>query len=605
MTIAQRGLLLVAIPLLSEVIFVTILAFVHNSTMKEIQQINSRRAICDTTNALLGDLFQAGTYTLEHAPTSENLRILLQRIRDKIYILEGLVRDNPQQQQIIRTAKESIPLLEVIVADYEARGPISGKNHKVVLNGRIEDFSEIRRRALLRMSSPELISMAEEERQQQVADSQRLAATRSSLWAILAGGLIFCTVITVAALRILSRGLTDRLQVMTDNAWRLAANVPLLPTVSGHDEIANLDRVFHTMHDALEESKHRERAIVENAANVICSIDAKGLITNVSPASVLVLGYKPEELLNQPALNIVASNLRSEAAKTFSDIIGSTSPCALESQFKRKDGTIIDVLCAMQWSPEEKSLFCVIHDITAQKDTERMKQEVVSMVTHDLRTPLTTIRHFLEMLEGGMLGSLTDNGSNLVVAADRNANRMLALINDLLDIEKIKAGMMEIHPEESSLADIFELSVQSVMAFADDRKVKIVSMPTHESMFIDSNRIIRVLVNLLGNAIKFSPPDSTITVKAESADDAVVISVSDQGRGIPEHMLDSIFDSFQQVKDSDASEKGGSGLGLSICKAIVELHGGKISVSSKEGKGSTFALTIPRQGETPVKERTT
>jgi PAS domain S-box-containing protein len=605
LTIAQRGLLLVAIPLLSEVIFVTVLAFVHSSTMKEIEQINSRRAICDNTNVLLGDLFRAGTFTLEHPPTNENLRTLLKEIKDRIYVLERLVKDNPQQLQIIRMAKESIPLLEVIVADYEARGPISGKNHKVILNGRVEDFSEIRRRALLRMSSPELITMADEERQQQVADSQRLAATRSSLWAILAGGLLFCTVVTVGALRILSQGLSDRLQVMTNNAWRMAADVPLLPTVGGNDEIANLDRVFHMMHDALDESKHRERAIVENAANVICSIDAKGLITNVSPASVLVLGYKPEELLEQPALNIVASHLRSEAAQTFSRIIGSTSPSSMESQFKRKDGTIIDVLCAMQWSPEEKSLFCVIHDITAQKDTERMKQEVVSMVTHDLRTPLTTIRHFLEMLESGMLGSLTDNGSSLVAAADRNANRMLALINDLLDIEKIKAGMMEIHPEESSLADIFEQSAQSVMAFADDRKVKIVTVPTYESMFVDSNRIIRVLVNLLGNAIKFSPADSTITVKAESLDDAVVISVADQGRGIPEHMIESIFDSFQQVKDSDASEKGGSGLGLSICKAIVELHGGKISVRSQEGKGSTFSLTIPRHCKSVVQERTT
>jgi signal transduction histidine kinase len=228
-----------------------------------------------------------------------------------------------------------------------------------------------------------------------------------------------------------------------------------------------------------------------------------------------------------------------------------------------------------------------------------MKQEVVTMVTNDLRSPLSTIEDFLVRFDKGVAGQLTPGGVQLVAAANRNVARMIALINDLLEIEKTNAGVLDLHQSEASLASIFEDTRQAVLTLASEHDVRIEIGKTDIVVNVDADQIIRVMINLVSNAIKFSPKHSTITVSAESTNGDARISVMDSGRGIPEHFLATVFTAFQQVKDSDAREKGGSGLGLAICKAIVELHGGTIGVESDEGKGSHFFFTLPKTKSSP------
>lgn len=266
-------------------------------------------------------------------------------------------------------------------------------------------------------------------------------------------------------------------------------------------------------------------------------------------------------------------------------------------------------------------LLLVIKDITERQEIARLKDEFVSVVSHELRTPLTSIRGSLGLLLTGRLGTLTDKGQHMLEIAVNNTDRLIRLINDILDFERIESGTVALLKESCNIAELMEQAVETMQAMADKANVTLKSLTVPVRCNIDCDRIIQVLTNLLSNAIKFSPPGSTVELKAEiiNAQDlndrtqepyrlntlpmalaqptdpcpALLITVQDQGRGIPADKLGSIFERFQQVDASDARQKGGTGLGLAICRAIVEQHDGKIWVESTPGQGSTFYLLLP------------
>jgi signal transduction histidine kinase len=229
-----------------------------------------------------------------------------------------------------------------------------------------------------------------------------------------------------------------------------------------------------------------------------------------------------------------------------------------------------------------------------RKEMERLKQEFVSMISHDLRTPLTSIQVFLNMLSKGMLGEVSDKTKTKASMADRNATRLIGLINDLLDVDKMESGQLSLACDDSSLRSVIERSIDSVRGVSEQQGVSVESLMEDEvSVFADSDRLVQVMVNLLGNAVKFSEKGSTVKISVLKRGDDVRVEVIDQGRGVPEDLRESIFERFKQVSAKDSTEKKGTGLGLAICKAIVEQHGGKIGCESSVGHGSVFWFTLP------------
>jgi len=228
--------------------------------------------------------------------------------------------------------------------------------------------------------------------------------------------------------------------------------------------------------------------------------------------------------------------------------------------------------------------------MTDMRRAEKLRQEVMAMITHDLRTPLATINNVLDFFENGTSGTFDEKGHRYVQMAKRNADRMVSLINDLLDIEKIKSGMMQLEIDSVRLSRCFANCEMISAAIAEESGVKLLFESTEIFIEADEQRLDRVLTNLVANAIKYSPKGKTVTISAHRQKNAVMVRVQDQGPGIPADMLESVFERFQQV--GAAKTKGGSGLGLTICKAIVEMHGGKIWVESAD-QGSTFIFTLP------------
>ncbi|MBD2155633.1 CHASE2 domain-containing protein [Leptolyngbya sp. FACHB-16] len=263
----------------------------------------------------------------------------------------------------------------------------------------------------------------------------------------------------------------------------------------------------------------------------------------------------------------------------------------------------------------------VLNDITERQQIEQMKSDFVAMASHELRTPLTSMRGSLGLLMTGKLGTFSDKGQRMLEIATGNIDRLLRLVNDILDLERIESGEITLSPQVCNLADVMTQAVEIMQAMADKADVELVLTPIVMQTWADPDCLLQVLTNLISNAIKFSPAGGKVWLRAKqlsamtdsdedlnnvSKDQDFVISsllkhstgsillwVEDQGRGIPADKLERVFDRFQQVDVSDARQKGGSGLGLAICRSIVQKHGGTIWVESTVGKGSSFYLLIP------------
>jgi signal transduction histidine kinase/CheY-like chemotaxis protein len=237
--------------------------------------------------------------------------------------------------------------------------------------------------------------------------------------------------------------------------------------------------------------------------------------------------------------------------------------------------------------------------LVLRSDLDTVKDEFISTVSHELRTPLTSIRGALGLLSAGLLGNVDAKALNLLRIASTNTERLIRLINDILDLERMDSGRAPLVLRRCSLLQLAGEAVDTMTALADAGNVRLdlACVAPRDAIYFDGDpdRILQVLTNLLSNAIKFSPPTSTVSIQIDASPDALILKVADRGRGIPADKLESVFDRFQQVESSDAQKKGGTGLGLAICRSIVQQHGGAIWAMANDGvPGTTLWVQFSR-----------
>ncbi|HUN79425.1 MAG TPA: HAMP domain-containing sensor histidine kinase, partial [Solirubrobacteraceae bacterium] len=235
----------------------------------------------------------------------------------------------------------------------------------------------------------------------------------------------------------------------------------------------------------------------------------------------------------------------------------------------------------------------------ALRESEKVKDEFLAIVGHELRTPLTSLRGSLGLLHGGVLGELPAEAVEMLSIAIANTDRLVRLVNDILDVERLSSGRIEIRLAPVPAARLVDDATRVVQASATLAEVELDSETADLTVSADGDRVVQALVNLLGNAIKFSPPGGAITTTVVADGDWALFSVEDHGRGIPAERQESVFERFRQVDASDAREKGGTGLGLPIARGIVEHHGGRMWAQSTPGQGSTFRFTLPLLASRP------
>jgi signal transduction histidine kinase len=279
-----------------------------------------------------------------------------------------------------------------------------------------------------------------------------------------------------------------------------------------------------------------------------------------------------------------------------------------DDMFWRKDGTTIPVEYVAGPLIDEGQIAGMVvafQDISERRRLERMKDEFISTVSHELRTPLTSLRASLGLISSGTLDKRPEKRKQMLEVAIGNCDRLVQLVNDILDFDRVERGGMPLHREVIPAGDLLrraadvenEAALKAQITFRFDAPNKIL-------VDVDQERILQVLSELVSNAIKFSPPQTIIKLGAQvSGEGEVCIVVEDQGRGIVHEKLDMIFERFQQGDASDSRALGGTGLGLAICRRIVQQHGGQIWVESEPGKGSRFLFTLPAPAAEASQER--
>ncbi len=357
---------------------------------------------------------------------------------------------------------------------------------------------------------------------------------------------------------------------------------------------------------SLERLSRYHELILNSAGEGIYGLDNSGKLTFINFAGARMLGYQVEELitLSKPFIQSVLKHSKSDGT----DYKWSENPIRATLEYGKvqnisddiyydRDGTKFPVEYISTPISEQgqiKGAVVIFKDITERQIIERMKDEFVSVVSHELRTPLTSICSALGLLSHNSLDSQPVKRQRMLEIAFENTNRLVRLINDILDIERINSGKVTMHFQICNSADLMTQAVDEMRAMAEKAEITLCVTPLHAQLWADPDRIVQTLTNLISNAIKFSPPCSTVWLSAQiEMPSHILFEVKDEGWGIPEDKLETIFDRFQQVDASNSRNQGGTGLGLAICRSIIQQHGGAIWAESRLDQGSTFYLTLP------------
>lgn len=357
---------------------------------------------------------------------------------------------------------------------------------------------------------------------------------------------------------------------------------------------------------SLRQATARTDLLVEAVGEGIYGVDRHGLVTFVNPAAEQALGFEPARLIGRDAHQTFHADAPDgtpypelECYVTEAIRYGRVTSAEADT-YRRVDGTLLPVeVTATPLTDDGAPVGAVVifRDVTQRREVDRLKTEFVSMVSHELRTPLTAIQGSLGLISGGALGPVTPAAARMLQIASISSQRLNRLINDIVDVERIEAGVLGLEPGRYAAATIVESAVGQVQVLADEAGVTITVGAVVGEIYADPDRAAQTLINLLGNAFKFSPPGGRVVISARPSGSFVEFAVTDEGRGIPPDRLKRIFGRFEQVDTSDSREKGGFGLGLAISKSIVERSGGTIWAANNPGGGATLRFTLPRSAE--------
>jgi PAS domain S-box-containing protein len=357
-------------------------------------------------------------------------------------------------------------------------------------------------------------------------------------------------------------------------------------------------------HSGVHEQTALAQAVFDHMVIGLVITTEDGVIESVNPAAERLFATVTEDLVGRH-VGVVLPAFTDESPEQILDrdrtlAIGGV----IESEAWRNGQTFPVELGVYGFPTAAGRRFAVsLRDVSERHAVDRLKRDFVSMVSHELRTPLTSIHGSLRLLRSGSLGPVTPATASAVQIAERNTARLLSLINDILDCERLAAGE-GLHLVPVNLSQVVAFAVESVRAVADEQAVTLEHAEVPGTVLGDADRLEQVLVNLLANAIKFSPRGGLVTIASRERFGWVEVTVTDNGPGIPADQRELVFEPFYQVDSSDARARGGSGLGLTICRRILDRHRGAIGVESAEGKGSTFWFRIPATRALNVDHRT-
>ena len=386
-------------------------------------------------------------------------------------------------------------------------------------------------------------------------------------------------------------------------------------SVLWHGYVSDITSLKQT-ESALQETNALRKAILDAANIAIISTDQKGVIKTFNRGAEVMCGYSAEEMINrQTPLVLHDPDELAEQAHKFAVHMGNENPTdyfeafvaiARASDYLEKECTFVHktgrrfpvtltITPLRDANDQVTGYLGISRDISEKKRIDQMKSEFISTVSHELRTPLTAISGALGIVANGLAGAMPEQSVRMIRIAHNNSQRLIHLVNDLLDMEKLVAGKMHFEMRAQMLLPLIQQSIESNVTFAQQYGVTYELIPpaSDVKVTVDQQRLLQVLANYLSNAAKFSPLDDVVTIHLQIAAHRVRVVVTDKGPGVPDEFRARLFQKFSQADASDSRQKGGTGLGLAICKELIQRMGGSVGVDSTPGQGASFYFELP------------
>jgi len=611
--ISHQGYIIVAIPLLFELAVFGFVLNLNNQAEMAASRARESRRINDEINAIIQSIYsmslvsrgmsfnglptmmekrQKGPATLTSGmnitKSATQLAAAEKAVLFHIETLKQLERNNPQALETVENTEK---------AAYTARNHLNELMVKIAST----DFTSLpailkeERRTLdldlVAILSRELLDLANP----QIRDDEEEAAARARKLSqrVLFAAVAFSILLAFLGASLFSNRIALRLGKLKENAVRLAQLRPLLPPIGGNDEISELDTSFHEAARMLGESEEKLQNTFDNAADLICSLNEQLGVELVNKTCERLLDVSATDLVGTRLVQYLSENSRTvfleaiAAAKQTTDQAVST-----EIQLKKRNGELVQTICIPKWVPSEKTFFCVFHDISERKEAEEIKREVFAMVSHDLRTPVTSFGHFTEMLESGAFGELNEKGNRFLKFATSSVSRMEKLLEDIMTIERIRAKTIRVSNSSISVSEVLCNVSEPMLLVAQNKGVLIEVSESNESIYSDQSLLEKILSNFLSNALKVAPTNSRVKLSFRNEQSKNVFSVQDEGPGIPQEKIARLFDKFYSEETGGNHDLPSSGLGLTIAKELANLLKAHIEVNSKVGSGTTFRLIL-------------
>lgn len=597
LSLATHAKLLVLFPVACQLVFAIFLYHIVTDVQRDVQAASRARELITEGHAIARDTFEAVGEMRGAAPDGtlfdpEAPGVVVDDLRRR---LPEFIRQAYQEPDLrpylpaLRKASDELFQLQAIGVRMKRRGEnVTNIGASLQL---VDALGDTGNRFLLAVGK---ILDKEEEKSSKLGESSRSFRGHMTLLfgSALAGSVLFTALMAcLYAVRI-----RNPLAQIAENATRLSQRMQLLPSMKTDDEITRVDNVIHAVADSLQSAQKKDRAMVDKAADLICSLDENGVFTDANFFSRTMLGIAPSTLVGKALYELVVaedSSLTEDYLQACRKAVESTT---FDLRMQRGNADVVDTRWSAFWSKAQRCFFCVVTDITEQKNIERMKQDFVDMVSHDLRSPLTAMLGGMMLIAEGACGPVVTEVETEVRSASRNIDRLVGFVNDLLDFQKLSSGRMELELESWDVNEVIEEAFSLMRDFATSKNVQLnLTRPAITAVVCDAAKLRQAVVNFLSNAIKFTAENSVVSVEVDESTDFMTIRVTDAGRGVAREDQSRVFEAFEQLPQS-ASARAGTGLGLAICKLILEAHQGTVGVdSSPETRpGSTFWLRLPR-----------
>ncbi len=602
-SLKNRGVILVTIPIVFQIIFVFMVGKLLLDVQLELEGSEKIRQLHLDMNQFqwqsMGELFVFGSGS-SRSVADQKLQVATQRNRLTKFFDEkiiGVSKDyiSPEQVAVVRARTEDL----LTVFNWSAEKLAVSM---IPLSDMRSNRDEVYRR-IFKVLPPFLIEM------DKLTDANDAAVKHSIDKSHKITDLVFKTVV-LSVLISLAVGvclgyffiISIKRPVMhiADNSKRLSKGEPLLPTLTGGAEFDSIDLLLHEISAAVKSAQKEEQALIENAADVVCFLDVDGIILDINASAERILGLRKNELVGVKLNELVVAEESLLADEHIRKAILSTEVYTFKLKLRRGQDSVIETIWSCFLAPTQERLFCVVRDVTEEEELARMKQDFVDMISHDLRSPLTSMGITFEIIGAGE-NSLSAAIVKEVERGKENIAALISFINDLLEFQKLYEGRVQLNLRNRSSLETILSASDSLEKQANQKEI-VFDLP--ESDFLiecDKQNVVQALVNLLGFAIQASPYEGTVTVTTEKAQQFIRFAVIFGGEPIDTEMQSKMFEPYAQLS---GTLRHGPGLRMAISKMIVALHGGEIGVVSEpdpsNSKVSTrFWFTLPATPSDP------